>query len=213
MSLSPRTQTLLTASAAVASLLVGCAAPPPAEIPTLRVAEDMIHDPDGSVLLHIDDLGGSIQVDDAANFGAADRFLDALMSPEGDRFAVVSTGVAHGAGWIVELEDRAPYPAAFQYGGAASLGPWSEDGEWVVFIHEGPAGERTLTVAHGRRPAATVEEASVPVRLPGHDDLAPEERIYEVLEWREGRLIFRLDGRIWSFDPGTGVSSPGGDPR
>lgn len=111
---------------------------------------------------------------------------------------------AHGAGWVLERNERVPHPAAFQYGGSVSLGPWSQDGEWIAFIHQGPAGDRTLTAAHGRRPAATVEEASHPIRVPGHDDMAPEARIYHVLEWREGRLLFRLSERVWAFDPRTG---------
>jgi len=40
--------------------------------------------------------------------------------------------------------------------------------------------------------------------VPGHDDMAPEARIYHVLEWREGRLLFRLSERVWAFDPRTG---------
>lgn len=33
--------------------------------------------------------------------------------------------------------------------------------------------------------------------------MASEERIYHVLEWREGRLLFRWAERVWSFDPRT----------
>ena len=204
MNSSAPTPTCFAASTVVVALLVGCADPPLEETPPLQVAENVIRVPDGSTLLHIDDLGGSIQVDDDATFGAANHFLDASFSPGGERVAVVTSAAAHGAGWFLERDERVLHPAAFQYGGSVSLGPWSQDGAWIAFIHEGPAGDRTLTVAHGRRPAATVEEASHRVRVPGHDDMAPEERIYDVLEWREGRLLFRLAERVWSFDPRTG---------
>lgn len=169
-----RTRARVAAALAAAALLAGCAdppaadpppadppagGPPPEELAPIHVTEDSIHSPDGSVLLRIEDLDVSIQVDSDIAFGAADRFLDASLSPDGDR---------------------------------------------IAFIHEGPAGDRTLSVADGRRPAATVQDASRDVRAPGHEEMPPEERIYEVRERREGRLLFHLAGQDWLFHPATG---------
>ncbi len=180
----------------------------PAATLEVEVHPSELTGPEGRVLLRIEELGGSIQVEPGSSFGAATRFLDAAPGPEGEGLAVVSAGTSHGAGWFVDLEGGTVHPAAFQYGGSVSLGPWSDDGRWMVFIHEGPAGDRTLTVADRTRPAATVDEATLPVRVPGHDDLPPEERDYEVQEWAEGRLTFRLSGTEWLMDPLDGEVEP-----
>ncbi|WP_234286292.1 MULTISPECIES: hypothetical protein [Halomonadaceae] len=160
------------------------------------------------MLVGIDDVPNTIRVDQQAEFGAADRFQEATISPDGAWLAVVTTGAAHSAGWLVRMDARQPRPAAFQYGGNITIGLWSEDSRRLVFVQEGPAGGRTLTVVDAERLGETVEEGAMPVRSPEHDELAPEERIYEALAWSNGELLFRVGGERWIFDPDSGEVWP-----
>ncbi len=183
---------------------------PEAEPSPLQVTDDGIRNADGAVLLRIEELGGSIEVEPGSTFGAADRFTGAELAPGGAWFAVTTTGAAHAAAWLVDAVTGAPFPAAFQYGGDLEAGPWSDDGRHLVFVHRGPAGDRTLSVASRDRVGSTVAEAGQPVRVPEHDDLPPGERDYRVQGWSEGRLLFTLGDRSWSFDPEGGEVAPTG---
>lgn len=174
---------------------------PEAALAPLEVGDEEIRAADGSVLLSIDDVPGTIRADQQAEFGAAQRFQEASVSPDGAWLAVVTSGAAHSAGWLVLMDARQPRPAAFQYGGNITIGPWSDDSRRVVFVQEGPAGGRTLTVVDAERLGETVEESAMPVRSPEHDELAPEERIYEALAWSNGELLFRVGEERWVFDP------------
>ena len=211
--------------AAAALLLAGCpspergesgdagetpASPRSAELAPLEVDEEGVRAADRSELLGIGDVPDNIQVDDETGFGATERFREASVAPDATWFAVVTGGVAHSAAWLVEEGTREPMPAAFQYGGSITIGPWSEDGHWVVFLQEGPAGDRTLTVVHREAPGETVEERAMPVRSPDHEDLPPEERSYEALAWKDGKLLFRLGDKRWGFDPASGEVWPEG---
>jgi hypothetical protein len=100
---------------------------------------------------------------------------------------------------------RASAPA-FQYGGSLSLGPWSEDGRWIVFVEDGPAGGRTLSVADRSAAGATVEQSSRPVRLPDGVEMAPDQPEVEVVGWRHGRLVFEVEGERFRYDPRAGSS-------
>ncbi|MGL6213245.1 hypothetical protein [Billgrantia desiderata] len=172
-----------------------------AALAPLEVGDEEIRAADGSVLLSIDDVPGTIRADQQAEFGAAERFQEASVSPDGAWLAVVTTGAAHSAGWLGREGTRQPRPAAFQYGGTIIIGPWSDDSRRVVFVQEGPAGGRTLTVVDAERLGETVEASAIPVRSPEHDELAPEERVYEALAWSNGELLFRVGGERWVFDP------------
>ncbi len=177
----------------------------------LRVSPEAIRDAESSVLLRIDALEGSIEVEPGTSFGAAERFTGASLAPHGRALALSATGAAHGGGWVVEIPDDAepvPSPAAFQYGGEVELGPWSEEGRYVVFVLRGPAGDQTLRVVSLAALGSTVEEAGRMVRLPDHDDLPPESRIYEVEGWRNGLLGFAVEGARWHFDPESGEVVP-----
>ncbi len=178
---------------------------PKAALAPLEVGDEEIRAADGAVLLSMEDVPGTIRADRQAEFGAAERFQEASVSPDGAWLAVVTSGAAHSAGWLVRMDARQPRPAAFQYGGNITIGPWSDDSRRVVFVQEGPAGGRTLTVVDAGRLGETVEESAMPVRSPEHDELAPEERIYEVLAWSNGELLFRVGGERWIFDPDSGA--------
>ncbi|MCE9663911.1 hypothetical protein LY622_10690 [Halomonas sp. M5N1S17] len=179
-----------------------------AALAPLDVGDERIRAADGSVLVGIADVPDTIRVDQQTEFGAADRFQEASISPDGDWLTVVTTGAAHSAGWLVRVEARQSRPAAFQYGGNIAIGPWSDDARRVVFVQEGPAGDRTLTVVDAERLGETVEASSMPVRSPEHEERAPEERIYEALAWRNGELLFRVGGERWVFDPDSGEVRP-----
>lgn len=218
--MAPRRLPLVLSIATAALMLSGCPSPgngePPPEAETadtsqpeaalapLEVGDEEIRAADGAVLVGIDDVPGTIRVDQQAEFGAAERFQEASLSPDGAWLAVVTSGAAHSAGWLVRMDARQPRPAAFQYGGNITIGPWSDDSRRVVFVQEGPAGGRTLTVVDAERLGEMVEESAMPVRSPEHDELAPEERIYEALAWRNGELLFRVGGERWIFDPDSG---------
>lgn len=218
--MAPRRLSLALSIATAALVLSGCPSPgngepPPATeisdtsqperaLAPLEVGDEEIRAADGSVLLSMEDVPGTIRADQQAEFGAAERFQEASISPDGAWLAVVTSGAAHSAGWLVRMEARQPRPAAFQYGGNITIGPWDEDSRRLVFVQEGPAGGRTLTVVDAERLGETVEESAMPVRSPNHDELAPEERIYEALAWRNGELLFRVGGERWIFDPDSG---------
>ncbi|MCE8041086.1 hypothetical protein HOP60_02835 [Halomonas daqingensis] len=218
--MAPRRLTLALTIATAALVLSGCPSPgdgepppaaetadtsqPEAALAPLEVGDEEIRAADGAVLLSMEDVPGTIRADQQAEFGAAERFQEASVSPDGAWLAVITAGAAHSAGWLVRMEARQPRPAAFQYGGNITIGPWSDDSRLVVFVQEGPAGGRTLTVVDAERLGETVEESAMPVRSPEHDELAPEERIYEALAWRNGELLFRVGGERWIFDPDSG---------
>jgi hypothetical protein len=216
---------LATAAAAVA--LGGCPSPetggppaaempadPPAEAPAeprpeQRIAPVGTHDEqiraaDGSELLSIDDVPTNVRVDADTEFGAATRFTESSASPDEAWLAVVTAGAAHSAAWLVRAGTREPRPAAFQYGGRITIGPWSDDARRVVFVQEGPAADRVLTVVDRERLGDTVEASAMRVRTPDHDEHPPEERIYEAVTWRNGALVFQVRGERWVFDPDTG---------
>lgn len=163
-----------------------------------------IVDADGASLLHITDLPGSIPVDAQTAFGAARRFTAVSMAPDGQWLALTSSGAAHGAGWLLRVGAASPRPAAFQYGGDVRPGPWRGDARYAVFIRQGPSEDRLLTVVDRQREAATVSEAALPVRIPGHDALAAGERIYRQERWQQAWLHFRVADRSWGFKPETG---------
>jgi hypothetical protein len=146
---------------------------------------------------------GDIRVDDTTEFGVAQRFAEASASPDGEWIAVVTSGAAHSGGWLVRTGTREPRPAAFQYGGSMTIGPWSADSERVVFAHSGPAGDRSLTVVNRNQLGQTVEAGARPVRTPDHERFRPEERTYEAIEWREGQLVFEMRGERWIYNPET----------
>lgn len=172
----------------------------------LDVRESELRGVDGTLLLSIEDVPGSIPVDADSEFGASGRFVEASASPDGEWLAVVTSGAAHSGGWLLEMGTAEPFPAAFQYGGGLTVGPWSADGRWVVFVHEGPAGDRTLSVAGAADLGSTVEESTRAVQAPDHDDRPPEARQYEPEGWSPGgQLEFRIGEEGWVFDPETGA--------
>jgi hypothetical protein len=183
------------------------AEPAPEPVPALEpldVGDDHVRGDNGSVLLEVGDVPGNIQVEAGTRFGAANRITEASLAPDGAWLAVATAGAAHAAAWLVRRGSRDPRPAAFQYGGSLTIGPWSDDGRFVVFVLEGPAGDRTLTVADRQRLGPTVQESALPVRAPDQDARPPEERIYQAVTWRDGRLVFQVQDKRWVFDPATG---------
>ncbi|UYG05747.1 hypothetical protein OCT51_10430 [Halomonas sp. LR3S48] len=215
--MAPRRLPLVLSIAIAAFVLSGCSSPengepPPgieasdtsqseATLAPLDVSDEQIRAADGSVLLDIADVPNTIRVDQQAEFGAAERFQEASISPDGAWLAVVTTGAAHSAGWLIREGAQQPTPAAFQYGGNITIGPWGDDARRLVFVQEGPAGGRTLTVVDVERLGETVEEGAMPVRSPDHEQLEPEERIYEALAWSNGELLFQVGAERWVFDP------------
>jgi hypothetical protein len=172
----------------------------------LDVEPDFVRGADGDTLLRISGMPDQIAIDEEISFGAADRFTAASLAPDGEWFAVVTSGAAHDGGWLVRVGADEPRPAAFQYGGSLTLGPWSPDGRWAVFVEDGPAGGRTLSVADRSAVGATVDQSARPVGLPDGAELPPDDPSLEVVGWRDGMLLFESGGARYLFDPRDGVT-------
>ena len=175
------------------------------KLDSAEVDDSAVRSSDGSVILHIDDIPGNIRVTQDSEFGASERILEFSAAPDYEWYAVITSGAAHSAGWLVRTETAELVPASFQYGGGLTAGSWSVNGQYLFFVHEGPAGDRTLSVANRSGRGDTVEENSVSVEIPGHDDMLPEDRIYETLRWENNRLHFTTAGDSWIFDAETGT--------
>ncbi|WP_104203864.1 hypothetical protein [Billgrantia saliphila] len=193
----------------LALLLVGCVATSPsearfAELAPLNVSETEIHGVNGTQLLDIEDIPETLRVDSSTEFGAAEAFSAASLSPDGRWLVLATTGAAHGAGWLVPAGEREPWPAAFQYGGEVAPGPWSENGRYATFVLEGPAPTRTLVVIDSRALGKTVNDNARPVRIPAHTERLPAGTEYRVLEWHDDTLHFEVEGQRYRYKPATG---------
>jgi len=173
-----------------------------------EVGETEILAKSGEQLLHIDDMPENISVNSDTEFGASARFTDAKSSPAGRWIAVTTTGVAQGAGWIFDVENHQIIPAAFQYGGSVSIGPWSDDSRYVVFIEEAPAPMHSLSIVDMESPGSTVGDTGLPVRVDAHSDAIPPETTYTPIEWGGNRLIFTVNGNRYSYHAITGEINP-----
>jgi len=174
----------------------------------LEMSETEIAVQSGEQLLHIDDIPENISVDSDTEFGASARFTDAKSSAAGRWIAVTTVGVAHGAGWIFDVETGEIIPAAFQYGGSVSIGPWSDDSRYVVFIEEGPAPMHSLSIVDTESPGSTVGDTAHPIRVDAHSDAVPPETTYTPIEWDGNRLIFTVNGSRYSYHTTTGEVNP-----
>ncbi|MBD3896521.1 hypothetical protein IEI94_11740 [Halomonas sp. ML-15] len=194
--------------------VAGCTESPPDEPATaslvpLAVTDEAIRGADGERLLDIGEIPSNIPIDDDAEFGAAQRFVAAELSPEETRLAVTTQGAAHAAGWLLTVEEGTLRPAAFQYGGQVEPGRWRDDGAYVVFAMESPAPSRTLAVVEGGASGETVDANARPVRIPAHREGVPPETEYRAHEWQDDSLLFEVDGERYRFDPASGEVEPG----
>jgi len=171
----------------------------------LSVSQERVEAADGRQLLDVESLPSDIATDADNKFGASGSITEARMSPDERWLAVTTVGVAHGGGWLVMLDDdQTAHPAAFQYGGNVSIGPWSEDGRFAVFIMKGPAPSRTLSIVDRTNLGDTVAETGIPVRTEEHAEQAPEQYAYSAVEWDGGELIFEAGGQRYRVDPLSG---------
>ncbi|SDL20287.1 hypothetical protein SAMN05192555_10369 [Franzmannia pantelleriensis] len=197
------------AAGLVLAFAAGCSEPQPdasatASLTPLAVTDEAIRGADDGRLLDIGEVPSNIHIDDDAEFGAAQRFVAAELSPDESRIAVATQGAAHAAGWLLAVEDGTLHPAAFQYGGEVEPGPWRDDGAYVVFALEGPAPSRTLVIVEGDAVGETVEANARPVRIPEHAESIPAESEYRVTEWHDDSLLFDVDGESYRLDPASG---------
>lgn len=174
------------------------------DLTPLEIIEEAVLAADGRELLVLSALPDEVRVDAEASFGAAERFTAASLAPDGDWLAATTAGVAHSAGWLLALDTDEPVAVAFQYGGGVSLGPWREDGRYLVFALEGPAPGRTLVLVARDELGQSVEENARPIRLPEHEAQVPPETEYRALAWQGEALQFEVDGKPWRFAPESG---------
>lgn len=185
--------------AALAVALGACQSPDEPLPGELAVDGHELRDTDGNVVFAVEELPDEIVVNGDSAFGAAARITGAAPSPDGRWLSLTSAGAAHGAGWLLRSGTRDPRPAAFQYGGGVRPGPWSPDSAYAVFVHEGPAGGSTLSVASTEGEGDTVADRSRAVRVPDHDARTPEQMRYKPLEWEGDDLHFEVDDRRWIY--------------
>lgn len=176
------------------------------DIQELTVIDDQIRDYRGAELLTLDQLPGRVQVNTDSEFGAHGRFVQAEKSPNGNYIALTTVGAAHSAAWIYHTDSGNVRPAAFQYGGNLTLGPWHPDSSYLVINHQPPSGGTGLSVTELASLGNMVDDANKLVRVPQHDELAPEQLDYHALDWEEGELRFTLAGEHWRYHPEDGVS-------
>jgi hypothetical protein len=170
----------------------------------IQITEREIQAEDGTVFIRIDDFPDDIPIDDESRFGAATHFTGASLSPDGTRLAITTAGVAHGAGWIFDIETDEIIPAAFQYGGSVEAGPWDSNGKHVVFAEINPASGQTLSIADAHSTGSNVSETSRPIRLPKHEESGAGEAVYQPVKWDGEKFIFEVDGNRYTFDLSTG---------
>ncbi|MCK8515021.1 hypothetical protein M0534_01575 [Methylonatrum kenyense] len=154
----------------------------------VQVEAERIIDADGATVLDIDQLPAQIAADEKNRFGASDRFTDASLSPDGNWLAVTSSGAAHGGGWLVSLDDETIYPAAFQYGGSVSTGPWDDSGRFAVFLRHTPASGHMLVLADTEAPG---EDAASTGITPLDTEASTS---VEIGEWQDAALRVLVDG-------------------
>jgi hypothetical protein len=182
-------------------LAISCSEIPSSE--ELKITETEIRFASGRTLIHIDDMPGSIPVDEKTEFGAVTHFTGAVLSPDRKWLAVTTSGTSHSAGWLFGIETENLIPAAFQYGGSVKTGEWNGQGRYVIFIEESPAPGQTLSVTDSESSGSTVTETSAPVRLPGHTGCVPPETKYIPTEWDNGILIFEAEGERYRYNTAT----------
>lgn len=169
----------------------------------IEVSESTITDNEGSTLIEIGDIPGDIRPDGESSFGAAERFTDAKPSPCGKWLAVSTSGVSHGAGWIVSSENgSSAKSAAFQYGGSVSVGEWQSYSQYALFFRDTPAGTTAMTVTEIPADGETVEENSRSVSLPEENgELTPDMDV-RIERWDGESLVFTVNGEEIRYTPG-----------
>ncbi len=177
------------------------------ELESLEVTPNKIRAKDGSKLLHIDDVPRNISVDDKIEFGAATRFKQASLAPDQKWLAVTTTGGVHDAAWLVKLGKQEPklYPVEFGFESTIKIDSWSHNSQYVALTVETPAPQRLISIANRKKVGETVADSeTLSVRLPQHEDEVPRQVNYQPLEWRNGELVFDVNGeQRYRFDPKT----------
>lgn len=173
------------------------------EVRELTVTDEGIIDYRGETVFALTQLPSDIEVNEGSQFHAHERFIQAEMSYDGHYIALTTTGVAHSAGWVYDVQSEQATPVAFQYGGGVVLGPWRPDLEYLVMFRKPPSGARLLSVIDMSRLEQPFEQRSDPVEIPQHDDISPEQLRYQVIDWEAGLLHFLMAGESWIYDPET----------
>jgi len=174
------------------------------KLDSLQVSQDEIRAKKGAHLLHIDDLPNQIAVDDNIQFGAATRFKEASLAPDKQWFAVTTASASHDAAWLVKVGKQQPYPVAFQFEGSIKIGPWSDNSQYVALMGKPPAPQQLISIANRKTVGATLADSEVlSVRLPQHKDRVPVQTTYQPVKWRNGKLVFEVNGKHYLFDPKT----------
>lgn len=175
-------------------------------IQELTVLDEQINDYRGIELVTLSQLPGRVRVSADSEFGAHGRFVQADMSPNGEYIALTTVGAAHAAAWVYSTDTDEVWPAAFQYGGDLTLGSWHPDSSYLVINHQPPSGGSGLSIVDIASLGNMVEDANQMVRVPQHDELAPEQHDYNALDWEDGELRFTMAGERWRYHPAEGVS-------
>lgn len=171
------------------------------EVRELTVTDEEVVDYRGDRVLYLGQLPDDINVGEDQSFHAHERFVQAEMSHDGDYIAFTTTGAAHGAGWVYQIDSEQVTATIFQYGGRVSLGPWRPDSGYLVMESEPPSGARLIAIIDTSRLDQAFEQRSDSIRVPQHDSINPEQQRYQVIDWEEGLLHFLMAGESWVYDP------------
>lgn len=158
------------------------------KISSIEWNEDQITTETGEVLLTAEEVPSSMQVSSNSEFGVAGPFQEVSLSPDKEWIAFAMTGVAHGAGWIYEIDSENIYPAAFQYGGGVEIIEWSPDSQYIAFNIGTPAPTEYIKVVNRDNIAEYVSETGEQLRLDGEAGLTPPFS-YEFVEWQAPHTI------------------------
>ena len=175
------------------------------EVQELTVLDDQVNDYRGNQLITLSQLPERVRITSENEFGAHERFVQAEMSPNGEYIAVTTAGAAHSAAWVYQTEGGEVKPAAFQYGGNLTLGPWHPQSSYLVVTHQPPSGGTGLSVIHIAGLDYRVEDANQVLQVPQHDHLSADQHDYSALDWEDGELRFTMAGERWRYHPREGV--------
>lgn len=160
----------------------------PAELQSVSFTDENILNQDGEVLVNQEDVPQSMTVSPEAEFGAAGPFTSAELSPDGDWIAFTTSGVAHGGGWLYEVQSEEVTAAVFQYGGSVQALEWSPDGQYAVFLVSTPVPSDQLVLVDRDNFTTYVEDTSIPVSVSEAEDMNPPAS-YEFIRWEEPNTL------------------------
>lgn len=143
---------------------------------------------EGATVLLTDDIPGEVYVDEGISFGASGPFTSVILSPNNQKLVLTTSGAAHGAGWLYDLNTKDISPVEFQYGGSLEALSWSSDSQFIVFKVSTPADTNLISVVDINNIAEFVSNTSHRVVVEEENNLDPPFN-YEFLGWESDEVF------------------------